>query len=89
MCLFSLVKLLKDQTHVFAVATVSTDAADAAVHHLDATQHQLQDAHAQQDGEQDHVPQDDIFGEDAQGPQLLVHQVAGVSSGQQKKTEDK
>lgn len=68
--------------HLFAFTTVPADATQAAVDHLDAAEQQLQDAHGQQHGEQDHVPQHHVVGVLADGPQGLVHQVAAVPSEQ-------
>lgn len=66
-------------TYIFAVTAVSADASHAAVDHLDATEHQLQEPHAQQDGEQHHVPHHSILGGFALCPHSLVYEVAAIT----------
>lgn len=62
-------------THVFAVATVAADAADATVDHLDGAQRKLQQADAQQNGEQHHVPHHSVFGVVTEAPHSLIEEV--------------
>lgn len=66
-------------TYIFVVAaTVPAEASQAAVEHLDAAERHLQHAHAQQNGEQDHVPHHGVFGQDTLGPHGLVDEVAAI-----------
>lgn len=68
-------------TYVFPVAAVSADAAKAAVDHLDGAEHQLQEPHGQQDGEEDHVPHHGVLGGIADGPHCLVGEVTAAPAG--------
>lgn len=67
-------------TYIFAVATVPADASQTAVDHLDATEHQLQQPHGQQDGEQDDVPHHGVVRVLADCPQRLVCKVADITA---------
>lgn len=45
-CIISKLSLLQDSlTYIFAVTTVPADASEAAINHLNATEHQLKDTH--------------------------------------------
>lgn len=66
-------------THIFAVPTVSAEASQTAIDHLDAAEHHLQQAHGQQYGEQNHVPHHNVLGVHTGRPQLLVYKVAAVA----------
>ncbi len=65
-------------TYIFAVTTVPTEASQTAVDHLDAAEHQLNQAHGQQDGEQDDMPHHCIFGILTDTPQSLIYKVAAL-----------
>lgn len=62
-------------TYILSAAAVSAEAAKAPVDDLEAAEQQLQEPHAQQDGEQDHVPHHRVFGVVAGRPHSLVSQV--------------
>lgn len=69
---------------VIFAATVSAEASDAAVDHLDAAQYHLQHAQTEQHGEQHDVPRHDVGGFHTQVPQRLVEQVASLSAAQRR-----
>lgn len=66
-------------THIFAFPTVSAEASQTAIDHLDAAEHHLQHAHGEQYGEQNHVPQHNFLGEHTGRPQRLVYKVAAIA----------
>lgn len=59
-------------TYIFAIATVPTDATQAAVDHLDGAQYKLQQTYGQQNGEQNDVPHHCVFRVVTDCPQSLV-----------------
>lgn len=63
---------------LLVVTAVPTEAADAAIDHLDATEDELQAPQAQGDGEEDQVPQRRIGRDHTQFPQGVVKQVTSV-----------
>ena len=63
-------------TYILAVATVAAEASQAAVDHLDAAEHRLDNTHGQQDGEQNDVPHHRVVRVHTVCPQGLVHKVA-------------
>lgn len=71
-------------THIAVVPAVAADASDAAVDHLDAAEHKLQQAHPQQYGEQHDVPQNYVFRPLAIWPHGLVPKIAAVTPEKEK-----
>lgn len=74
-------------TYIFAVAAVPADASQAAVDHLDAAEHQLQQPHGQQDGEQDDVPHHGVVRVLADCPQCLVYKVAVITTAKENSSQ--
>lgn len=69
--------------YVFAFATVTADASHAAVEHLDGAEHQLQQPHGQQNGEQDDIPHHYVFWLFAFCPHSLVSEVAAFTDARE------
>lgn len=74
-------------TYIFAVTAVPAEAPQAAVDHLNAAEHKLQDPHGQQNGEQDDVPHHCVLWVVADCPHSLVYKVAAVTTASENNSQ--